>query len=408
MYKLICLLFIFTLTSSVHAQFSQVEDAMSRGKQKGLRIHLDTFDKSIANDAVIKAMSDQDHKVNPSVLSFNELFFDNITITTISADPIDFYAKIKEVDSSIILFADLGTRFLDVESSNREGAAMQQLAAAVRQHIREIYKQRNIDSLKKKIKLTENLLERATDDLKAANNTIKNDIKGAADNDKTIVETETRLKDEKAQIAVLDSIRRIKEKEFDAFPLAHLKAVNELKNNALDKNRSIRKNLIRSNVRSTEKITEYETEMQLNKSALDVAKDDPKATKKLMKANQQLNTKINDEKLKINMNDASIKTINGVIASDSIILRTNNDSLIVFDENGRKKEMRQMDNKKEKLLESTQKHQADIDRNRMESEQRKKEAEEIAKKLDGMKASQDEYSKTLEKLKAELATLTKK
>lgn len=396
---------ITILTGSLKAQFLETDGFMSKGKHKGIQLQMDTLDKNTAFGAVNKTIAEKDHSVTSSIISFDELFFDNAKIPSISDIPFDLYAKFHDSDNSLTLFIDQGTAFIDPVGYPKEFSAFQHLCLDIRKQVWNMNLQNDIDSLKRRLKQTDDSLAWVTTELKSAENSIKDNNKGAAKDEQTVVESQLKLSDANAQIRAIDSFKMVKEKEFSAFPLEHLKTINASKNKALDKNRSTRKKLINKNTKSRENIAEYETEIALNNSAKTILKDNENEARKLNKANQKLNSNISKEQLNITLNDASISTLNGIIKADSLVVKKNQDSLDRFDEEARRKELKQLENKKKKLVEKGQKSQTTIDQNRLESDQKKLEAEKGSIRVKELTATQDRLKLKQVNTKTELSGL---
>ncbi|MDI1234466.1 MAG: hypothetical protein PSX81_09300 [bacterium] len=397
MNKFILILSAFIATQS-QAQFKELNYAMSKGMQNGLKIHIDSVDQSTAFDLMAKVIADKDPKVDATIISFGELFFDNATYPNISAQPIDIYARFNTSDTSLIVFVDMGTGFVNAATNPTEANGMQQLGYAIQEKNKTFRKQNNIDSLKLQIKLMEAKLERCSDDLKTAENAIKNNIKGAGKDDKQAAKTETKLQDNKSEISETDTLIMRKQKSFDAFPLSLIKSENEIKNKSLQANRKLHKNLAKANAKSEDKILDYKVEIEMNNTKKSLAADDKKVVRKIDKTIEKLNQKIANEQNEIVQNKSKMKVYTDVIVADSIIVSANNGKLNAFDEAGRVKELKQLRAKSEKLKAKSEKQKTAIVENKQDSELKRKEAEAATKRVETLKIEQAQ-------IKAELAIL---
>lgn len=400
------ILTVFALIAlQTQAQFKELNYAMSKGSQNGFKIMMDSVDQNTAFDIMGKTVADKDSKVDATIISFSELFFDNALITTISPQPIDIYARFNMADTSLIVFIDLGTGFVSTTNNPTEANGVQQFGLAIQQKNKTLKQQNKIDSLKADIKRMEAKLERCTDDLKAAENAIKNNIKGAGKDDKQVAKTETKLQDTKAEISETDTLIMRKQKEFNAFPLSLIKSENEIKNKALKENRKAHKNLAKANAKSEDKILDYKVEIEMNNTKKSLAADDKKELKKIAKAIDKLNQKIATEQNKISENNSRMKVYTATIVADSLIVSANEAKLNAFDESGRLRELKQLRSKSEKLKAKTEKQQSSIVENKQESEEKRKEAEAAAKKVDQLKAEQARLKAELDALRQRLAAM---
>ncbi len=390
---------------TAHAQFREIELIMSKGKQKGISIPVKGTDREIAFEAVGKTIADKDSKVDPTIISFQELFFDNAILTSISLNPIDVYARFNETDTSLLLFVDLGSSFVNAATTPNEALAVQKLGLDIQNKVK-VFLQRNaIDTLKKQIKLLEDNMERVSDELKAANNYIKGNNKSAAKDDKQVTKTETRLQDTKSQIIETDSLIYKKQKEFDGFPLLELKSENKMKNQTLKDNRKAFKKMVRANANAQDDILQYQVDMALNKAKLELVGEDKKAVKKIVKSDNKLKSKIDTEKANIDANYVKMKLLNESIVADSSKVKANEDRLGVFNEDGRKRELKQLASKKAKLEGKTVKQQTDINENKQESEQKRKDAEAAEKKVADLKIQQQAIKIELDAARIKLAEM---
>lgn len=387
------------------AQFKELNYAMSKGSQNGFKIKMDSVDQTLAFDIMEKTILEKDPKADASIISFNELFFDNATITSISAKPIDVYARFDGSDTSLLVFVDLGTGFVNTAAYPSEANGVQQLGLAIQQKTKVVRRQNAIDTLKAIIKLTEAQLERVNDDLKATEDAIRNNIKGAGKDDKQVSKTEVKLSDTKAEIMETDTLIMRKQKEFDAFPLNNIKSENEIKNAALKANRSAHRSLVKANVKSENKILDYKVEIDMNNAKKTLAADDKKELRRIEKNIDKLNQKIAKENNLIVENNARMKVYTAAIVADSTVVSANNAKLYAFDEAGRLKELKQLRTKSEKLKAKTEKQQSSIVENKQEAEQKRKEAEAAAANVERLKMKQAILKAELDALRARLATM---
>ncbi len=401
MNKFILLVFVF-ITLNTQAQFKELNCTMSKGSQNGFLIPLDSCDQSIAFDVLTKTIADKDPKANASIISFGELYFDNVLLPAISDKAIDIYARFNALDTTLILFAELGTGFVKSTINSRESMGMNQLGMDLKLKLKQFQKQIKIDTLKKHIKLKEAQLERVIDDLKSAENFIKNNTSGANKDDKQVAKTESKLQENKRLIAETDTLIVRKQKEFNAFPLMQIKSENEIKNKTLSDNRKSFKKLAKANAKSEETILQCEVDLELNKTKLTLAGEDKKALKKALKEKEKLNSKIADERLNITNNKAKQAVLTGLINDDSIFVKANEAKLIGFDEAGRLKEIKQLQRKKENLIGKTEKQSGKIADNKQEAEQKRKEAEDAAKQVETLKVLKTQLQLELKQMQEKL------
>jgi len=389
----------------IQAQFKELSFPMSKGAQNGFKIKMDYVDQTMAFDIMEKTIAEKDPKVDASIISFNELFFHNAILTSISAKPIDVYARFISTDTSLIVFVDLGIGFVSTATYPTEANGVQQLGLAIQQKTKAVLHQAAIDSLKAIIQKTEAQLERVNDDLKATEDAIRNNIKGAGKDDKQVAKTETKLQDNKAEIMETDTLIMRKQKDFDAFPLNNIKSENDIKNDALKANRNAHKNLVKANVKSENKILNYKVEIDLNNAKKTLAADDKKELRRIEKNIDKLNQKIAKENNAIAENKSRMKVYTAAIVADSTVVSANNAKLYAFDEAGRLKELKQLRAKSEKLKAKTEKQQTSIVENKQEAEQKRKEAEAAAKNVERLKMQQAVLKAELDALRAQLAAM---
>jgi len=400
------ILLVFALTAwQIQAQFKELSYPMSKGSQNGFKIKMDSVDQTLAFDIMSKTIADKDPKVGATIISFNELFFDNTLLTIISAKPIDVYARFDGIDTSLIVFVDLGNGFVSAIVNPNEANGVQQLGLAIQQKTKLINHQNNIDTLKARIKNTEAQLERVSDDLKATEDAIRNNIKGAGKDDQQVAKTETKLQDNKAEIMETDTLIMRKQKDFNTFPLNAIKSENEIKNSALKANRNAHKNLAKANVKSENKIRDYKVEIDVNNAKKTLATDDKKELRRIEKNIDKLNQKIAKEINKIVENSARMKVYTASIVADSVVISANNSKLYAFDEAGRLKELKQLRAKSEKLKAKTEKQQSSIVENKLEAEQKRKGAETAAKNVEKLKIKQAMLKAELDALRAQLTAM---
>ncbi|MBK6273946.1 MAG: hypothetical protein IPF58_04250 [Saprospirales bacterium] len=206
--QLIKTLILFTLllfgTSTIHAQttfvVNEIRQFMSKGEQNGFEVILNGTSPSDAKDALEKWAKKFKAKVESSKKN-PEIFIDNATISTVSANTVDMYAMIVPIDkgSKLTVFVDLGGAFI---SSAAYGSQYSGMEAA----LKKLAKDCAINAVEDQIKSEEKVLKTLSGDLKDL-------TKDKADYIKDIEKAKKLIQDKEAAIQKNDADQSAKQQQ---------------------------------------------------------------------------------------------------------------------------------------------------------------------------------------------------
>lgn len=179
---------------------NEVRQFMSKGEQNGLEVILNGTKPDDAKDALEKWAKKFKAKVVSSKKN-PEIFIDNATISTVSANTVDMYAMIVPVDkgSKITVFVDLGGAFI---SSAAYGSQYSGMEAA----LKKLAKDCAIDAVEEQMKAEDKVL-------KSLNGDLKDLTKDKADAIKDIEKAKKLIQDKEAAIQKNDADQSAKQQQ---------------------------------------------------------------------------------------------------------------------------------------------------------------------------------------------------
>lgn len=355
------------LSISAKAQFVEADYTMSKGLQKGISIQINELTNEIAKNAFHQVVISKDPAAIQTLNANNELFYDNVTISSIAPVVIDIYAKYNDVNKELVLFADMGNAFVSASTSQTAAIGMQQLGVEIKNKALVLIKQFNLDSTKRYLALLQLDLDNVNTALKSNKKEVKNDTKDAAKDEKKAAKTETKLNETTTTKTEVENNLTTKTQEVANFPLEQMKAEIKTKEKAIKKEK--------------------------------------KATKKLVKSNTKAEAKKAKLQAAIDANNKQIATNRAVITTDSNSVVANKKRIEDFDLKGRKKEIKKLDKKKDKLADKQSQQQADIEEKKKDAEAKKGNVEKTAKEIEELKAKQVKLETEIEQVKAKLKAL---
>lgn len=155
---------IFFSAIAVKAQntftVNEVRQFMSKGEQNGMEIILAGSTPEDTKDALEKWAKKMKAKVVSSKKS-PEVFIDNAQVPTVSANTVDMYVIVTQVENGtkLTVFTDLGGAFISSSAYSTQYAGMEAL-------IRKFTKDRAIDVVEAQLKSEEKILKTINGDLK--------------------------------------------------------------------------------------------------------------------------------------------------------------------------------------------------------------------------------------------------
>lgn len=396
---------LFITIPQLFSQFNEVDVEMSRGKQKGLIIQLDSLTKDISFQAITEYLTEKDSRIVPSFSSLDEISFIQISLPLITSSKCDLYGIFNNESHSFIVCLNSENRFVNSNNAISEYQGFQMFMIEIKKKIDLIIKQNEINRLKTKIAALEKENNNVITQIKYLNKDTKSDIKSAEKDQRVAVKTNEQLKDlEKDQEAIRQSIIT-KEKELNEFPIDKLNAEINQSNKNIKSNRKKIKSLVKKSNKLHLANVDQIGEIKANDLLLLSNKDDSKLVKKLEKDNAKRQNKIDNNNIKIAANNASISTIQSEIMIDSIRVKKHEKSITDFDVKSRKKEISKLKNKDSKIDKKTESKQNKIDDSQSESELKRKEAEAAQLKVIELSKKQLEIQKELDETKALLKLL---
>ncbi|MFN8283065.1 MAG: hypothetical protein U0U67_07600 [Chitinophagales bacterium] len=179
---------------------NEVRQFMSKGEQNGFEVILNGTSADDAKDALEKWAKKFKAKVESSKKN-PEIFIDNATISTVSANTVDMYAMVVPIDkgSKVTIFVDLGGAFISSAAYGSQYSAMEAV-------LKKFAKDRAIDAVEDQIKAEEKVL-------KTLNGDLKDLVKDKADAVKDIEKAKKLIQEKEAAIQKNDADQAAKQQQ---------------------------------------------------------------------------------------------------------------------------------------------------------------------------------------------------
>ncbi|HUM51610.1 MAG TPA: hypothetical protein PK431_07320 [Chitinophagales bacterium] len=197
---IVVIAFYSNATAQTTFVVNEVRQFMSKGEQNGFEVILNGTKPDDAKDALEKWAKKFKGKVESSKKN-PEIFIDNATISTVSANTVDIYAMIVPIDkgSKITVFVDLGGAFI---SSAAYGSQYSGMEAA----LKKLAKDCAINAVEDQIKSEEKVL-------KSLNGDLKDLTKDKADYIKDIEKAKKLIQEKEAAIQKNDADQSAKQQQ---------------------------------------------------------------------------------------------------------------------------------------------------------------------------------------------------
>jgi hypothetical protein len=202
--KLTALAVVLFISFSAQAQttfvVNEIRQFMSKGEQNGFEVILNGTKPEDAKDALEKWAKKIKAKVESSKKN-PEIFIDNATVSTVSANTIDMYATVVAIDkgSKINIFVDLGGAFVSSAAYGSQYSAMEAL-------LKKFAKDQAITAVEDQIKSEEKVL-------KTLNSDLKDLTKDKADYIKEIEKAKKLIQEKEAAIQKNDADQSAKQQQ---------------------------------------------------------------------------------------------------------------------------------------------------------------------------------------------------